>query len=75
MTTAASPRSPRFELHSGVRVPRFETRSSAAAHLRAVVLCALCAALAYGFFTQVWNGPSQQEIDSYVCNPQVARCA
>ena len=73
MTTAASPRSPRFELHSGVRVPRFEVRSRA--HLRAFAIVALCAALTYGFLSQVWNGPSQQEIDSYACNPQVARCA
>lgn len=73
MTTATSPR---FELHSGVRAPRFprlELRSHA--HLRAFALVALCAALTYGFLSQVWNGPTQQEIDSYACNPQVERCA
>jgi hypothetical protein len=71
--TTTSPRFPRLELHSGVRAPRFEVRSRA--HLRAFALVAFCAALTYGFLSQVWNGPTQQEIDSYACNPQVERCA
>jgi hypothetical protein len=60
---------------AGARAPRFTLHSRARAHLRALALVALCAALAYGFLSQVWSGPGKGEIEPYACNPKTERCA
>jgi len=71
MTTATvSPLATR----TGASAPRFELHSRARAHLRAVALVVLCAALTYGFLSQVWS-PSQRDVESYACNPETERCA
>jgi hypothetical protein len=69
MTTATTP-----PLGAGAASPRFALHSGARAHLRAAALVVLCAALTYGFLSQVW-GPSQRDLEAHACNPKTERCA
>jgi hypothetical protein len=76
MTTATAT-APRFEVHAGTSAPSFAQHSGARASARGLVLFALCAALAYGFLSQVWTGPAPSSAprDLHACNPMVQRCA
>lgn len=74
MTTATAPR---FEVHAGSGAPCFEQHSAGRATARGLALFALCAALTYGFLSQVWTGPAPSAAprDLQACNPMVQRCA
>ncbi|HET9597253.1 MAG TPA: hypothetical protein VFP65_16815 [Anaeromyxobacteraceae bacterium] len=76
MTTATTTAN-RLEVRAGTGAPRFAQHSARRATARGLAVFALCAALAYGFLSQVWTGPAPSTAprDLRACNPMVQRCA
>jgi hypothetical protein len=74
MTTAPASR---LEVRAGSGAPQFVQHSRARAAARGVAVFALCAALTYGFLSQVWTGPAPSTAprDLRACNPMIQRCA